>query len=56
VECIVGWPAVSQDADWIRLQASYWCLTAEIVIAAQDEAHSFLTCMHYYQPQAAQWR
>src|SRR5215813_10862007 len=45
-----GWKIADRGADWIRLEASSWFLTAHLVIRLDDEHLSIGTFIRYNRP------
>ncbi len=52
-ERVGGWKIAERGADWMRLEASSWFLTAHLVIRLDDEHLSIGTFIHYDRPIAA---
>ncbi len=56
-ERVGGWKIAGRGEDWIRLEASSWCLTAHLVIRQHDQHLSMGTFIRYHRPIAALiWR
>lgn len=53
MERVGGWKIADRGADWIRLEASSWFLTAHLVIRLDDEHLSMGTFIRYDRPIAA---
>ena len=48
-----GWRIAGRDNSWIRLEASSWCMTAQMVFQLEDGQVSFATFMNYDRRVAA---
>ncbi len=44
---VAGWRIGGRGADWIRLEAASWFLTANLVVRATDGRVSLTTFLHY---------
>ena len=49
---IAGWKIAERGDDWLRLEASSWCLTAHIVVHVGEGQVTIATCLHYDRPPA----
>lgn len=49
---IAGWEIAERGDDWLRLEASSWCLTAHIVVHGEAGQVTIATCLRYDRPPA----
>jgi hypothetical protein len=50
---IAGWKIVDRGESWIRLEASGWSMTANIIFKVDEEEVSFVTLIRYDRRVAA---